>query len=152
MLKACIAFSRLLAFSRRSLSKAEVSSILQIDPTMQPYIKSTKIFWNRLLTACSSLITISSADGSTSSKDNPQEIRLAHFSVKEYLMSETIRNSKMNAFFFVQCNRKSISRRDLFSLPSPSRKRCEFWPAQPRGISLHAICLHELARPREGAQ
>ncbi|KAL2024217.1 hypothetical protein VTK56DRAFT_9373 [Thermocarpiscus australiensis] len=90
-----------LAFSTEALTINEVSVILRTSASGKPWIKDVDIYWSPLLTACSSLVSISSTDIGHLGFDIRTSLcylRLAHFSVKEYLSSEEIRRSKASSF------------------------------------------------------
>lgn len=86
-----------LSFAKRDLTVDELSDILCIDPNGDLRIKNTEIYWNRLLTSCSSLVSLSSMPLS-SEIDSRAHIRLAHFTVKEYLVSKEIELGKASRF------------------------------------------------------
>lgn len=82
-----------LSFAKRDLTVDELSDILCIDPNGDLRIKNTGIYWNRLLTSCSSLVSLSPMSPS-SEIDSRAHIRLAHFTVKEYLVFKEIELGK----------------------------------------------------------
>ncbi|KAK1621666.1 hypothetical protein BDP81DRAFT_400944 [Colletotrichum phormii] len=87
-----------LAFSRRPLHVGEVMDIVSISITDDP--RATKngntVYFNQLLSVCSSMLSISTSGGGEKKK---QEMMLAHASVKDYLVSEHIRNGPASAFY-----------------------------------------------------
>jgi ankyrin repeat protein len=90
-----------LAFAERSLSIDEVVNILRIDPGRKPPTKNITIYPNRLLAACSSLVSTFSSAEAHEPRDPPPKLhlRLAHLSVKEYLMSEELKRSPVSEFW-----------------------------------------------------
>ncbi len=79
-----------LAFSARPLRLEEVAEAIAVKPGCGLDFVEDRLFDPyEILTICSSLITIS---------DEASEIRLAHYSVKEYLMSERILTGPRSAF------------------------------------------------------
>jgi hypothetical protein len=110
-----------LAFSQRPLSIAEVAEAAVVDPQSNPPFDPE----DRLLDPCNNILEIlgslvvvsskqvfgASSDGSSNydsdlqyDSDDPsntllsEEIRLAHFSVKEYLVSERIKDGEASKF------------------------------------------------------
>jgi ankyrin repeat protein len=112
-----------LAFSVNALSLSEVVDILATDPDTEhgPLFDQNRRLWNPrdILTICSSLITITVTDVRSQDEDNgvpedplvhrarlaeTEEVRLAHFSVREYLVSEHLSqgDSKLSYYHFKQ--------------------------------------------------
>jgi hypothetical protein len=87
---------RWLAFSSRSLSVEEISEIVAIDVERDPLFDRREVLEDPLdvLSICSSLVTITTAEESSIRTQNNgsdparQVVALAHYSVKEYLISE----------------------------------------------------------------
>lgn len=86
-----------LAFARRPLRVDEVVNMLSISTTDdRPRMKNrTKVYPKQLLSFCSSLVSISTSVGGT----DKQEMRLAHASVKDYLVSNHLRDGPASAFY-----------------------------------------------------
>ncbi|KAF8507548.1 hypothetical protein JB92DRAFT_2680050, partial [Gautieria morchelliformis] len=98
-----------LAFSVCAISLAETVEILATNPhTTDPCLFSpNKRLLNprEILTICSSLVTIpedKNAGRSLLCAKNREEVILAHFSVKEYLISEHVRGGCASVFYFNQ--------------------------------------------------
>jgi len=91
-----------LAFAHKPLTIDEMINILRIDPRAKPPTKNIPIYHKALLASCSSLVlTFSEAtrDMDSGKLGSPKaHLRLAHLSVKEYLVSEEIRQSAVAAF------------------------------------------------------
>ena len=90
-----------LAFATEPLTIDEVINILRIDPRARPPTKDIAIYHKKLLASCSSLVfAFSGMTRDRSGNQGPSRIhlRLAHLSVKEYLVSEEIRRSAAAAF------------------------------------------------------
>ncbi|KAK1545907.1 pfs domain-containing protein [Colletotrichum paranaense] len=87
-----------LAFARRPLQVGEVMDVISISLQDYPRAKKSgnKVYLNQLLSSCSSMVAISTSGGGERKK---QEMRLAHASVKDYLISEHLRNGPASAFF-----------------------------------------------------
>ncbi|KAJ0329223.1 hypothetical protein COL5a_004459 [Colletotrichum fioriniae] len=86
-----------LAFARRPLQVGEVMDIISISITNFPRANKhgNTVYLNQLLSLCSSMVSISSGGG----EKKKQEMRLAHASVKDYLVSEHLRNGPASAFY-----------------------------------------------------
>ncbi|KAL2262297.1 hypothetical protein VTK26DRAFT_1801 [Humicola hyalothermophila] len=87
-----------LAFWEGVPTMDELAYILRIDPRGKPRIRDIKIYWNRILTACSSLVSVSHNGNKGPQLDGRTCLRLAHFSVKEYLVCEETKSSAASAF------------------------------------------------------
>ena len=61
-------------------------------------MKNISIYGNTLLRACSSLVSVSSGHAKGAKLDDGVVLRLAHFSVKKYLVSEEIRTNTAKVF------------------------------------------------------
>jgi hypothetical protein len=84
-----------LVFSPRVLTLSEIGEIAAIDANRKPVFDNTEIIDDRtdILEICSSLITVTTVEDSEDSSWSErwtigeQIVRLAHHSVKEYLLS-----------------------------------------------------------------
>ncbi|KAF4782769.1 pfs domain-containing protein [Colletotrichum scovillei] len=87
-----------LAFARRPLQVGEVMDIVSISITDYPRAKKSgnTVYLNQLLSLCSSMVSIST---SGSGEKKKQDMRLAHASVKDYLVSKQLRNGPASAFY-----------------------------------------------------
>lgn len=85
-----------LAFSLRSVQIEEIAEVIAVDVEcdLQLDIERCLIEPHQLLEICSSLVTTSNStlDHPSGEKSRIEELRLSHFSVKEYLTSERIRS------------------------------------------------------------
>jgi hypothetical protein len=82
-----------LAFSVRPLRLAEIAETLIIKPGVIALSEEDRLFSELdILTICSSLIRISNGD----------EVRLAHYSVKEYLMSSQLKSTALSSFYIAE--------------------------------------------------
>lgn len=83
---------------RRPLTVDEIMDIVGISTADYPRVKKkgNTVYLNQLLSLCSSLVTVSSNGGRARKK---QEMRLAHASVKDYLVSDHLRRGPASAFF-----------------------------------------------------
>src|SRR6266511_5506612 len=81
-----------LAYSARPLQVDEIAEVITVDIVDNPRINPAKRFAEPqdILTICSSLITIAEPMEGPRGKTTVKQVRLAHFSVKEYLVSERI--------------------------------------------------------------
>ncbi|KAH0559449.1 hypothetical protein GP486_004039 [Trichoglossum hirsutum] len=91
-----------LSFSNRPLRIEEVAEVVAVDLESDPQFDSNRRLSepHDLLIICSSLITVSSTtlELSNGTLEETEELRLAHFSVKEYLTSERIRAGPASKF------------------------------------------------------
>lgn len=90
-----------LAYSARPLQIEEVAEVIAVDIECNPRFDSEKRFQEPrdVLTICSSLVTASvGATEGPRSKTTGEQIRLAHFSVKEYLVSKRIQAGKASQY------------------------------------------------------
>jgi hypothetical protein len=85
---------RWLAFSIQPLSAEELSEVVAIDPERNPAFDSQEVLEDpsEVLTICSSLVTITTSE---LPKGLSKIITLAHYSVKEDLISDRILQSRM---------------------------------------------------------
>ena len=84
-----------LVYSARPLLLEEVAEIVAINTEEAQFNPEDRLSDPRdLLTICSSLVTTVSVttEGNYGASNEATELRLAHFSVKEYLISDRIRN------------------------------------------------------------
>ncbi|KAL5325365.1 hypothetical protein ACEPPN_006490 [Leptodophora sp. 'Broadleaf-Isolate-01'] len=84
-----------LVYSARPLRIEEMVEVIAIDTEQSQFNPENRLPDPRdLLTICSSLVTTISvtAEGNDGASNETTELRLAHFSVKEYLISDRIRN------------------------------------------------------------
>ena len=122
-----------LAFSKRPLEIEEVANAAVLDPqTNTTFDLDERLFDpNSMLEILGSLVTRSSEDGSS------EVIKLAHFSVQEYLVSEEIKSSEASKFgiinivpdhfiaevclqylyYYDESDSKTISEKDLETFP-----------------------------------
>ncbi|KAI9868362.1 MAG: hypothetical protein M1813_005805 [Trichoglossum hirsutum] len=95
-----------LSFSNRPLRIEEVGEVvavdLESDPRFDPERRLSEPY--DLLIICSSLVTVSSAtlELSNGTLEETEELRLAHFSVKEYLISKRIRAGSASTFHILE--------------------------------------------------
>ena len=101
-----------LTFSARPLILEEVAEVVAIDVNDSPrFDPERRLAEPRdILTICSSLITVA-IDGENSSNS----VRLAHFSVKEYLVSERIRLSKAQGFSIQEVDSNGVIAEDCLA-------------------------------------
>ena len=106
-----------LAFSARPLLIEEVAEVVAIDPERDPAFDKEQVLEDPLdaLTVCSSLLSVSNEEGPSSKEEEdslPEEmerpskpsrrvVALAHYSVKEYLISDRIQGRA--ALYSLQC-------------------------------------------------
>ena len=97
-----------LSFATCPLTIDQVANLLRIDPCHKPRTKPITIYHHRLLAACSSLVsTFSIVEDYEDDEDDEGfgvgssklHLRLAHLSVKEYLVSEGIKRSSVSGFW-----------------------------------------------------
>ncbi|KAH7309366.1 ankyrin repeat-containing domain protein [Rhexocercosporidium sp. MPI-PUGE-AT-0058] len=84
-----------LVYSARPLRIEELVKVIAIDTEQSQFNPENRLPDPRdLLTICSSLVTTISvtAEGNDGASNETTELKLAHFSVKEYLISDRIRN------------------------------------------------------------
>ncbi|KAM3077406.1 hypothetical protein ACMFMG_006751 [Clarireedia jacksonii] len=91
---------RWLTFSARPLSLGEVAEIAALDTDRSPAFDRDDVLEDPLdvLSICSSLITVTTADDLHGEPLPGPIVLLAHYSVKEYLVSERIRESKIGTY------------------------------------------------------
>jgi hypothetical protein len=85
-----------LAFSDRPLSVDEVAEVIAIDVARDPAFDREEVLEDPLeaLDICSSLVTIATYDNDGSPESTRQVVVLAHYSVKEYLVSDRIQRGQ----------------------------------------------------------
>jgi ankyrin repeat protein len=95
-----------LSFSSRPLRIEEVAEVVAVDQGSDPQFDSERRLSepHDLLIICSSLVTISSTtlELANGTLEETEELRLAHFSVKEYLLSERIRAGPASKFHILE--------------------------------------------------
>lgn len=131
-----------LAYSKRPLKIEEVANAAVLDPqAIITFDPDERLFDpNSIFEILGSLVTCSSEDSSS------KVIRLAHFSVEEYLVSKAIQSSEVSKFgiidivpdrFIAECclrylfyyddsDLKTISKKDLETFPL-LEYACQFW-------------------------
>jgi hypothetical protein len=92
---------RFLTFSPRLLSLTQLVEVLAVDldgeePQFDPENRIPE--QKDIVAMCSSLVTTSELDGFLYVAQDTPILRLAHFSVKEYLLSERIKSSKASMY------------------------------------------------------
>jgi hypothetical protein len=96
-----------LAYSARPLSIEEVAKVIAIivegDPRFDPELRLPEP--RDILTMCSSLVTTATSTiyDSYGSTREIEELRLAHFSVKEYLVSDRVRTGPTSRYSIGKC-------------------------------------------------
>ncbi|KAI9878142.1 MAG: hypothetical protein M1830_001788 [Pleopsidium flavum] len=99
-----------LAFSQRPMTLGEISEAIAVDTRQQCFdVENRFLDAHSILEICSSMVTISESGkkykyGHTQSvvADEMRELQLAHYSVKEYIVSERIRSGRAKAFAVVE--------------------------------------------------
>jgi hypothetical protein len=93
-------FLRWLTFSARPLSVDEVAETAAIDVRLDPIFDPQDVLEDSLvvLDICSSLVIMATAEKDESSKLGGQVIQFAHYSIKDYLVSERIRHSRASRY------------------------------------------------------
>ena len=150
-----------LAFSGRPLRIEEVAEAAVVDPQLSPPFDPEERLidpCNNILEILGSLVTTSSMGVSSNVSDDnlpSKELRLAHFSVREYLTSERIQCSKVSSFgakdvgahtfitesclqyifHYDESDSKTTSPKDLEDFPL-LRYTCEFWYTHVKLIPL----------------
>ncbi|KAI9770356.1 MAG: hypothetical protein M1839_003233 [Geoglossum umbratile] len=90
-----------LAYSRRPMSLAEVAEAITVDRDNQFFDTENRMFdVFSILSICSSLVTLSEKKAALKNgqTEEMRELRLAHYSVKEYLVSRRIQESEASKF------------------------------------------------------
>ncbi|CAG5158427.1 uncharacterized protein ALTATR162_LOCUS5073 [Alternaria atra] len=85
-----------LAFSERPLTVDEVAEVVAIDVARDPAFNRDEVLEDPLeaLDICSSLVTIATDNGNGRLQSTMQVVVLAHYSVKEYLVSDRIQRGQ----------------------------------------------------------
>ncbi len=124
--------------------------LLRIDPVLRPPTKNITIFYKRLLATCSSLVsTFSNPEESKVTKRPPRVfLRLAHLSVKEYLVSEELKQSSVGGFWMSHglgnrvmaehCVSCLLQHDDVISFGSPALDMFPLTKYASRNFLLHA--------------
>ena len=142
-----------LCFSIRPMRIKEMVEVLAIDSTNEFCFKPEQRLPDPrdILTICSTLVNVTAAATSTQTSET-EELRLAHFSVKEYLISESLKKSSMHRYHTTQLSgHVSIAKTCLSYLlhfESPAvlvdefdrefpliKYAAEFWPWHYRSIT-----------------
>ncbi|KAI9776989.1 MAG: hypothetical protein M1839_009133 [Geoglossum umbratile] len=90
-----------LTYSRRPMSLAEVAEAISVDRDNQIFDPENRMLdVSSILNICSSLVTLLERKTTFGvvQTEEMRELRLAHYSVKEYLVSKRIQESKANRF------------------------------------------------------
>ncbi|OAL53544.1 fibronectin type 3 and ankyrin repeat domain protein 1, partial [Pyrenochaeta sp. DS3sAY3a] len=89
-----------LTFSLRPMSVDEISEVVAIDVARDPAFDRDEVLEDPLeaLSICSSLVTISTIQPKEESDSAQQILTLAHYSVKEYLVSDRIKQGPATRF------------------------------------------------------
>ncbi|MCJ1264868.1 hypothetical protein MMC22_004743 [Lobaria immixta] len=96
-----------LTFSKRPLSIEELAEVVLIDPQATPSFDRTERLFHshdilRVLSSLATVHTLKPWDFHADTRLENQEIRLAHFSVKEYLISKRPKPAELSQFNFTQ--------------------------------------------------
>ena len=157
---------RWLAFSTRPLLVEEISEVVAIDPERDPAFDRQEALEDPLdvLNICSSLVTIAPLEQSflqmkRGSVSTRKVVLLAHYSVKEYLISARCRqdlyrmqNPACNEFIAKCCLKYLLQFQSSASFTDESieesklaRYSAEFWATHVREASHKAEALNRLA-------
>jgi hypothetical protein len=102
-----------LSFSARPLTFEEISEITAIDVAREPPFNRDEVLIDPLeaLDICSSLVTVTTIKTSEFSRPESQAIALAHYSVKEYIVSDRINQGPAKYYSMQEVNcHKSIAK------------------------------------------
>jgi ankyrin repeat protein len=163
---------RWLAFSARPLDVGEAAEIVAITGNRCPQFDKDQVLEDPLdvLTICSSLVTVigiravGPAPKEFSEKGMKHERRvfsLAHYSVKEYLLSESLQKSTMATFsiretasqafiakcclgYILQLPDRTTSYWDIVDNFQLATYAAEFWPYHLQAAGDHADSVHDL--------
>ena len=157
---------RWLAFSARPLLVEEISEVVAIDPERDPAFDCQEVLEDPLdaLDICSSLVTIATPEesflqmGRRGSVSTRKVILLAHYSVKEYLISARCRqdlyrmqNAACNEFIAKSCLKYLLQFQSSVSFTDESIEEsklalysAEFWTTYIQGVSYKAEALNRL--------
>ncbi|MCJ1462463.1 hypothetical protein MMC07_001065 [Pseudocyphellaria aurata] len=145
---------RWLCFSARPMQLDEMVEVLATGSTVGSCFRPDDRFVNPhdILTICSTLISVTATSNGTSTPNtNTQELRLAHYSVKEYLISDRLKKTSMHRYhiaplsanifvattcltyllYFESSTILTAEFEDEFPL---ARYAAEFWPLHYRNI------------------
>jgi hypothetical protein len=159
-----------LAFSERPLAVDEVAELIAIDVARDPAFDREEVLEDPLeaLDICSSLVTIATDDSNRGLESTRQVAVLAHYSVKEYLVSDRIqrgqaaRYSMQSAACHSTIARACLGYLGQFQKPEPMaedtfgeyklvRYSAEFWmihaqKAGDKAVETSRAALHLLSR------
>ena len=158
-----------LAFSERPLQVEEVAEVVAINPERDPSFDREEVLEDPLdvLTICSSLVTIATNDKDglgmleRHSRSTGKVVLLAHYSVKEYLISESCRQGRAlrysmqditcNEFIAKSCLGYLLQFQRLDSLTNQSieesklaRYSAQFWTTHVQAVPHKAEALSRL--------
>jgi ankyrin repeat protein len=108
-----------LVYSARPLRIEEVAEVVAIDIDLQRFDAENRLRERRdILTICSSLVTTAAvtAKGGNGVSYETEELRLAHFSVKEYLISDRVRTGPASKYNIQGCAEDRIAQACLIYL------------------------------------
>ena len=131
-----------LTYSRDPLSLLQLAEVVAIDEDEDPRFNPERRFPEPedILLMCSSLVTATEEDvGIGSSIHQKKEVKLAHFSVKEYLVSSQIMNGEARKYSIQEVDANIRIARDCLSyvlyftddIPRPSYNLDQFWSKFP---------------------
>ena len=139
-----------LVYSARPLNIQEVSEIVAIDLDAQPQFSVDRRLFDpqSVLPYCSTLVTLSTWYDKSKSRE-AQELRLAHFSVEEYLISPQIQTgwvqqcdileipanatiAKMCLVYLLQFDRLNFSSSEMRDEYPLAKYAAQFWPQHSR--------------------
>ena len=144
-----------LCFSKRPMRIDEMVEVLAVESTDDCRFSPEQRLPDPhdILTICSTLVSVATVATKDTSTQNPgaEELRLAHFSVKEYLISERLKKTSMHCYYIAPSSANfSIVKSCLAYLlhfESPSiltaefdqefpliRYAAEFWPTHYKSI------------------
>ena len=102
-----------LAYSARPLQMEEVAEVIAVNTKGKPRFDPKNRLWEPqlILMICSSLVTtvVSTIDDGYGKTREIEEVRLAHFSVKEYLVSDRIRTGPASRYNIAKCAHDHIA-------------------------------------------
>jgi hypothetical protein len=138
-----------LTFSARPLSAEDIAEVVAIDVARDPAFDRDEVLEDPLeaLNICSSLVTITTNEADGTSRPAQRIIALAHYSVKEYLVSDRIKQGSAKQYIMhkVECH-NAITKGSLKYLIQPeqplskkvleesalARYSAEFWSSHLR--------------------
>ncbi|KAI9735737.1 MAG: hypothetical protein M1818_006345 [Claussenomyces sp. TS43310] len=153
-----------LGYSARPLRIKEVAEVITVDIDRQQVRTESRLFESRdVLAICSSLVS-TVAVATTDYEGFPyeeEELRLAHFSVKEYLVSDQIRIGPVSQFDIRQCAEDRMAQTCLIyllqfkepTLLTPdnidgfplARYAANYWPRHARAATEDADQVNHLS-------